>query len=271
MFSNKETIGLSCDYHTIRYEKFVHLCKGFFTQCVCYLFFEEMNYHVLEKDFLIKPAEVMNSNYIVLDTSGLYNFLAIIDSSKTPLIYTLPEHTELGGVLNGVFHYLSSCLENLQGIGVCIGPGNFSATRVGFAFAMGLACALNIPIVGYSSLEGYLTCNDNKKALLLPLGKRGGIFVLASEFSADGGGIHECINKLGTLTTYDKVDLLCQEHHISELLYVKSDCLFKNTIQTVHFQERKRDLNQICNLIISRLRNSDQLWEPDYRSCTAFF
>ncbi len=42
---------------------------------------------------------------------------------------------------------------DLNAIGVCTGPGNFTGVRIGVASARGLALSLNIPAVGVSMLE----------------------------------------------------------------------------------------------------------------------
>ena len=42
---------------------------------------------------------------------------------------------------------------DLDGIGVCTGPGNFTGLRVAVAAARGLALALGVPAVGVSRLE----------------------------------------------------------------------------------------------------------------------
>ncbi len=42
---------------------------------------------------------------------------------------------------------------DLDAIGVCVGPGNFTGVRISVAAARGLALSLNIPAVGISKLE----------------------------------------------------------------------------------------------------------------------
>ena len=54
---------------------------------------------------------------------------------------------------NGPEHTISSVLKGLRAVAVALGPGRFSAIRVGISAAKGLALPLNIPVVGIGTLE----------------------------------------------------------------------------------------------------------------------
>ena len=63
-------------------------------------------------------------------------------------------HTaELAPAVDGLLREAKSSARELRGITVVIGPGGFSALRVGLGFAKGLAEALDIPIAPVSALE----------------------------------------------------------------------------------------------------------------------
>lgn len=213
----------------------------------------------------------MNLSYIIIDTSGCHNFVAGIKESGPSVVYALPENIELGGVLNGVINHLFPRLDGLLGLGVCLGPGNFSATRVGLSFALGLSHSLNIPLAGYSALEGYFTGVNEGQALLLPLGKKGGVITLSSEFTESGGMVCEHACQLGRLISYGDVESFCLDHEVNRILYAKATNAFLSANSTMDVQKSKKDIRVISKLVVSRLHNSHQFLEPDYRSCTAFF
>lgn len=50
--------------------------------------------------------------------------------------------------------------EALDRIGVTVGPGSFTGLRVGLAFAQGLGAALDLPVVGVSTLEALAKSAD---------------------------------------------------------------------------------------------------------------
>jgi len=61
--------------------------------------------------------------------------------------------TELIPNLIPLLNQAKSNLNDIDGIIVAKGPGSFNGLRVGMSFAKGLALALNIPLVGISTLE----------------------------------------------------------------------------------------------------------------------
>lgn len=60
---------------------------------------------------------------------------------------------QLPSVLQSVLDSAGVNLQQVDRIGVTIGPGSFAGIRVGVSFARGLALALCVPCVGVSSLE----------------------------------------------------------------------------------------------------------------------
>ncbi|MFS4436843.1 tRNA (adenosine(37)-N6)-threonylcarbamoyltransferase complex dimerization subunit type 1 TsaB [Paracoccaceae bacterium GXU_MW_L88] len=76
-------------------------------------------------------------------------------------------------------------LKDLTAIGVGIGPGNFTGTRIAVATARGLALALDIPAIGVTSFEAL--AHDAPPPCAVSLDARGG-FVYAQVFGETAWG-----------------------------------------------------------------------------------
>jgi len=68
--------------------------------------------------------------------------------------------------------------DQLDRIGVTVGPGSFTGLRVGLAFAKGLGSALSIPVVGVGSLEA-LAEPERGDVLAVLDAKRGQVYLQA--------------------------------------------------------------------------------------------
>ncbi len=68
--------------------------------------------------------------------------------------------------------------DQLERIGVTVGPGSFTGLRVGLAFAKGLAAALAIPAVGVGSLEALAGPETGNVVAVLDA-KRGQVYLQA--------------------------------------------------------------------------------------------
>lgn len=59
----------------------------------------------------------------------------------------------IGGLARDVAIQAGGGLDQLDRIGVTVGPGSFTGLRVGLAFALGLGAALDRPVIGLSTLD----------------------------------------------------------------------------------------------------------------------
>jgi len=69
--------------------------------------------------------------------------------------------------------------EDLDRIGVTLGPGSFTGLRVGLAFAKGLALAWNTPLVGLGALEALVASSDGARVAAAIDAGRGQVYLLA--------------------------------------------------------------------------------------------
>lgn len=95
---------------------------------------------------------------LTIDTSTTVSSLGLVNDSELIAHLRLDtsknKHSEwLVYSLDWLFSSLNMNLKQVELIGIVIGPGSFTALRVGLATAKGLAFPLNIPIVGVNSIE----------------------------------------------------------------------------------------------------------------------
>src|SRR5919198_4229491 len=92
-----------------------------------------------------------------IETSTYSGSIAIVDDDRILGELSLgvgPEHSEkLLPMLDWLLKEIGLERREIQGIVVSVGPGSFTALRVGISTAKGLAFSLGIPVVGVSSLE----------------------------------------------------------------------------------------------------------------------
>ncbi|MEP3265725.1 MAG: tRNA (adenosine(37)-N6)-threonylcarbamoyltransferase complex dimerization subunit type 1 TsaB [Hyphomicrobiales bacterium] len=92
--------------------------------------------------------------------------------------------------------------QDLTRIGVTTGPGSFTGVRVGLSAARGLALALDIPVVGVSTLEALASgCDMTSAKLVVQDAKRGEFY---TQFFDENGA-----SKEGPLL--HKIDAPCPE------------------------------------------------------------
>jgi tRNA threonylcarbamoyladenosine biosynthesis protein TsaB len=94
---------------------------------------------------------------LAVDTSTAQIGLALFDGTKVlgELNWTSQQHhtTELAPALAGLLARSAATIEQVSALGVAIGPGSFTALRVGLAFVKGLALARRLPLIGVPTLD----------------------------------------------------------------------------------------------------------------------
>lgn len=94
---------------------------------------------------------------LAVDTStaqiglGLFDGVQVVAES---IWYSRQHHTtELAPAVAELLRRADSSMRDVQAIGVAIGPGSFTALRVGMALVKGLALSRKLPLVGIRTLQ----------------------------------------------------------------------------------------------------------------------
>ncbi len=94
---------------------------------------------------------------LAIDTSTAQIGLALYDGVQVAgecVWHSGLHHTqELAPALAELLRRVELKMDQLQAVGVAIGPGSFTSLRVGLAFAKGLALARHLPILGVPTLD----------------------------------------------------------------------------------------------------------------------
>jgi tRNA threonylcarbamoyladenosine biosynthesis protein TsaB len=94
---------------------------------------------------------------LALDTAQNACSVAVLDGDRTLASATEPMqrgHQErLAPMVAEVMVQAGACFDQLDRIGVTVGPGSFTGLRVGLAFAKAMSLALDIPCIGVGTLE----------------------------------------------------------------------------------------------------------------------
>ncbi|MCB1207207.1 MAG: tRNA (adenosine(37)-N6)-threonylcarbamoyltransferase complex dimerization subunit type 1 TsaB [Verrucomicrobiae bacterium] len=115
---------------------------------------------------------------LALETSTRHASLAVCDPVSEQVIAEAAFTTERAHNA-AIFGPLSSLVEqhrsSLRGFVVGLGPGSYGGVRVGLAVANGLSVAMNLPVVGRSSLEAWET--EEETYLVIGDARRGSFFI----------------------------------------------------------------------------------------------
>ena len=92
-----------------------------------------------------------------IDTSSSSLSVAVMDDDllkgEFTLNHKLTHSEQMMPLLDSLLSHLELKMSDIDLIGVSVGPGSFTGIRIGVAAANAMAMALDIPVVGISSLE----------------------------------------------------------------------------------------------------------------------
>lgn len=120
-------------------------------------------------------------NILALDTTGRDCAVALRRMGQADQIICEPigrGHAErLAPMVSEILEQAGLEAGNIDRIGVTIGPGSFAGTRVGVAFARGLALSANATAFGISNLAIWAAAQDARPLAVLHDAKRGEVIL----------------------------------------------------------------------------------------------
>jgi len=107
---------------------------------------------------------------LAVDTSTAQVGLALYDGAQVIGEYawrSIQRHTvELAPAIAELLAHCGMTMQNVQALGVALGPGSFTSLRVGLALVKGLAISRHIPIIGIPTLDILANAQPASKLLL---------------------------------------------------------------------------------------------------------
>jgi tRNA threonylcarbamoyladenosine biosynthesis protein TsaB len=122
--------------------------------------------------------------YLLIETSTERGVVALFEGTTLLIEKILPfgynQSQHLMTELQACFSACQMQPKQLDYIGIGVGPGSYTGIRIGVAVAKGIAYACQIPLVGFSSLEGFIPNQAASFAALIDA-KIGGAYVLVGK------------------------------------------------------------------------------------------
>ncbi len=121
---------------------------------------------------------------LAIDTAGADCGVALYDAASTTLLASEQEtivkgHAErLMAMIEAVLGHAGVSMADIDRVAVSVGPGSFTGIRVGVSTARGLGLALEVPVLGISSLQAlaHAAAGNGRPVLALIDAKRGEVF-----------------------------------------------------------------------------------------------
>ena len=100
-----------------------------------------------------------NFSILAVDTSGAKAYASLLDAEdrlfEAVSTGTNSHNEEIALLVENLFKKSGCSKKDLNLMVIGSGPGSFTGLRIGYSFTQGMASALNIPVVTYSSLKAY--------------------------------------------------------------------------------------------------------------------
>ncbi|HEY2980330.1 MAG TPA: tRNA (adenosine(37)-N6)-threonylcarbamoyltransferase complex dimerization subunit type 1 TsaB [Anaerolineales bacterium] len=131
---------------------------------------------------------------LAVDTSTAQIGLALYDGTQVlaEIIWTSRQHhtAELAPALAGLLAHAGSTMDEVSALAVAIGPGSFTALRVGLAFVKGVSLARRLPLVGIPSLDILAAQQPPTRIPVMAVLRAGRERLAVGRYKADKNGWH---------------------------------------------------------------------------------
>lgn len=110
---------------------------------------------------------------LALDSSSIVATVALVDEEKLMgeiIVNHKKNHSEkLMPIIEQLLDEVEERIEDVDGFGVCVGPGSFTGIRIGVSTVKAFAQATHKPLVGISTLEGLAFQLPYSRGIICPL------------------------------------------------------------------------------------------------------
>ena len=193
-----------------------------------------------------------------IDTSSSSLSVAVMDDDllkgEFTLNHKLTHSEQMMPLLDSLLSHLELKMSDIDLIGVSVGPGSFTGIRIGVAAANAMAMALDIPVVGISSLEAMAyTAGETAYTIVSTFdAQRDRFYFNAYRFenselkALEAEDVLEKDDLIKKLESYDKVLLL-------------GDAVFINDELPLNVKKAKRAVRYVRASSVCELANRDYL------------
>ncbi|WP_213357876.1 hypothetical protein [Chlamydiifrater phoenicopteri] len=200
---------------------------------------------------------------LLLDSSGEKQFVAYSEDFYEVTVSSMSQEKDGSHFMSG---FVRSLGKQPSLIGVCKGPGRFSALRQGVAYGLGLSLGLGIPILGWSAVESFVPSEDGVFSVCIPVSKREA-YLCVRELR---GEVVESLVDPKVVPSRDIFDF-CRKNG-STRIFCSNKSFFEEVPRGVTVSIEKPDFSRVLFLLRSRWERGEveDSLELDYSGSSPF-
>ena len=193
-----------------------------------------------------------------IDTSSSSLSVAVMDNDllkgEFTLNHKLTHSEQMMPLLDSLLSHLELKMSDIDLIGVSVGPGSFTGIRIGVAAANAMSMALDIPVVGISSLEAMAyTAGETAYTIVSTFdAQRDRFYFNAYRFE------NSELKALETEDVLEKEDLIKKLESYDKVLLL-GDAVFINEVLPLNVKKAKRAVRYVRASSVCELAHRDYL------------